>query len=74
MTDRIKQGMKVEISDVLHPYKLWVATVRTDLGIVKLEIFKEKSILYKTIKYNIKINNNSNYCIIKNSNEYFCML
>lgn len=33
MTDRIKQGMKVEISDVLHPYKLWVATVR-----IKLEI------------------------------------
>lgn len=28
MADRIKQGMKVEISDVLHPYKLWVATVR----------------------------------------------
>lgn len=32
MTDRIKQGMKVEISDVLHPYKLWVATVRTKLS------------------------------------------
>lgn len=29
MTDRIKRGIKVEISDVLHPYKLWVATVRT---------------------------------------------
>lgn len=27
MTERIKQNMKVEISDVLHPYKLWVATV-----------------------------------------------
>lgn len=33
MADRIKQGMKVEISDVLHPYKLWVATVRTELEI-----------------------------------------
>jgi len=78
MTDRIKQGMKVEISDVLHPYKLWVATVRTELGIVELEMFKEKSILYKTVKYNVKINSNSNYCIIKNSlflfNVYFCML
>lgn len=29
MTERIEQNMKVEISDVLHPYKLWVATVRT---------------------------------------------
>lgn len=28
MTEKIKQGMKVEVSDVLHPYKLWVATVR----------------------------------------------
>jgi len=28
MADRIKQSMKVEISDVLHPYKLWVATVK----------------------------------------------
>ena len=25
--DRIKAGMKVEVSDVRHPYKLWVATV-----------------------------------------------
>lgn len=38
MADRIKQGMKVEISDVLHPYKLWVATVRT-----KLEISQQKN-------------------------------
>lgn len=30
MTDKIKQGMKIEISDVLHPYKLWVATVSTN--------------------------------------------
>jgi len=74
MTDRIKQGMKVEISDVLHPYKLWVATVRTELGIVELEMFKEKSILYKIVKYNVKINSNSNYCIIKNNSVYFCML
>ncbi|KAG7203222.1 hypothetical protein KM043_010325 [Ampulex compressa] len=32
MTDRIKQGMKVEISDVLHPYKLWVATIIENVG------------------------------------------
>ena len=30
MTERIKQGMKVEVSDTLHPYKLWVATVRNN--------------------------------------------
>lgn len=35
MTDRIKQNMKVEISDVLHPYKLWVATVRTTVQLTK---------------------------------------
>lgn len=27
MAERIKQGMKVELCDVKHPYKLWVATV-----------------------------------------------
>ncbi|XP_014473016.1 PREDICTED: scm-like with four MBT domains protein 1 isoform X2 [Dinoponera quadriceps] len=32
MTDRIQQGMKVEISDVLHPYKLWVATIIENIG------------------------------------------
>ncbi|XP_012231506.1 scm-like with four MBT domains protein 1 isoform X2 [Linepithema humile] len=32
MTDRIKQNMKVEISDVLHPYKLWVATIVENVG------------------------------------------
>lgn len=41
MTDKIKQGMKIEISDVLHPYKLWVATVRTQLQkFLKEERFK----------------------------------
>lgn len=43
MTDRIKQGMKVEISDVLHPYKLWVATVRTVAELIGfVEIFMNK--------------------------------
>ncbi|EZA52051.1 Scm-like with four MBT domains protein [Ooceraea biroi] len=32
MADRIKQGMKVEISDVLHPHKLWVATIIENVG------------------------------------------
>lgn len=32
MTDRIKRGIKVEISDVLHPYKLWVATIIENVG------------------------------------------
>ncbi|XP_018361151.1 PREDICTED: scm-like with four MBT domains protein 1 [Trachymyrmex cornetzi] len=32
MTERIKQGMKVEISDVLHPHKLWVATIIENIG------------------------------------------
>ncbi|KAL6449214.1 hypothetical protein ACFW04_000701 [Cataglyphis niger] len=32
MTDKIKQGMKIEISDVLHPYKLWVATIIENVG------------------------------------------
>ena len=27
MVDRIKQGMKVEVGDNRHPYKLWIATV-----------------------------------------------
>lgn len=43
MADRIKQGMKIEISDVLHPYKLWVATVRTELEVIELEIPKQKN-------------------------------
>lgn len=34
MTERIKQGMKVEVSDILHPYKLWVATVRSNIQIL----------------------------------------
>ncbi|XP_012276063.1 scm-like with four MBT domains protein 1 [Orussus abietinus] len=32
MTDRIKHGMKVEVSDVRHPYKLWVATIIENVG------------------------------------------
>ncbi|XP_031833953.1 scm-like with four MBT domains protein 2 isoform X1 [Nomia melanderi] len=32
MTERIKQGMKVEVSDTLHPYKLWVATIIENVG------------------------------------------
>ncbi|XP_035732853.1 scm-like with four MBT domains protein 2 isoform X3 [Vespa mandarinia] len=32
MTEKIKQGMKVEVSDVLHPYKLWVATIIENVG------------------------------------------
>ncbi|XP_066590102.1 scm-like with four MBT domains protein 1 [Prorops nasuta] len=32
MTDRIKPGIKVEVSDVLHPYKLWVATIIENVG------------------------------------------
>ncbi|XP_015587878.1 scm-like with four MBT domains protein 1 [Cephus cinctus] len=32
MTDRIKQGMKVEVSDSRHPYKLWVATIMENIG------------------------------------------
>lgn len=27
MIDRIKQGMKVEVSDFFNPYKIWIATV-----------------------------------------------
>jgi len=42
MADRIKQGMKIEISDVLHPYKLWVATVRTKLEAIELEILSKR--------------------------------
>lgn len=46
MTDKIKQGMKIEISDVLHPYKLWVATVRTQLQkSLKKRVFHYKSVL-----------------------------
>ncbi|XP_058802234.1 scm-like with four MBT domains protein 1 [Phymastichus coffea] len=30
--DRIKTGMKVEVSDVRHPYKLWVATIKENVG------------------------------------------
>ncbi|XP_008214830.1 scm-like with four MBT domains protein 1 isoform X1 [Nasonia vitripennis] len=32
IVDRIKQGMKVEVSDVRHPYKLWVATIKESIG------------------------------------------
>ncbi|XP_043273622.1 scm-like with four MBT domains protein 1 [Venturia canescens] len=32
MTDKIKQGMKVEVSDMHHPYKLWVATIIENVG------------------------------------------
>ncbi|KAG6799232.1 scm-like with four MBT domains protein 1 isoform X1 [Apis mellifera caucasica] len=32
ITERIKQGMKVEVSDILHPYKLWVATIIENVG------------------------------------------
>lgn len=28
MTERIKQGTKIEASDRRHPYKLWPATVK----------------------------------------------
>lgn len=42
MADRIKKDMKIEISDVLHPYKLWVATVRTELGVIELETLKKR--------------------------------
>lgn len=30
--DRIKQGMKVEVQDKLHPYHLWIATVIESVG------------------------------------------
>ncbi|XP_034938409.1 scm-like with four MBT domains protein 1 [Chelonus insularis] len=32
MSDRIKSGIKVEISDSLHPYKLWIATILKNVG------------------------------------------
>ncbi|XP_054010970.1 scm-like with four MBT domains protein 1 isoform X2 [Hylaeus anthracinus] len=32
MTERIKPEMKVEVSDTLHPYKLWVATIIENVG------------------------------------------
>ncbi|XP_015520560.2 scm-like with four MBT domains protein 1 [Neodiprion pinetum] len=32
MTERIKQGTKVEASDVQHPYKLWPATIIENIG------------------------------------------
>lgn len=32
MVDRIKQGMKVEVSDIRHPYKLWLATIIENVG------------------------------------------
>ncbi|KAJ8670397.1 hypothetical protein QAD02_001656 [Eretmocerus hayati] len=32
IVDRIKQGMKVEVSDFQHPYKLWVATIKESVG------------------------------------------
>ncbi|XP_015188400.1 PREDICTED: scm-like with four MBT domains protein 1 isoform X2 [Polistes dominula] len=32
MIEKIKQGMKVEVSDVVHPYKLWVATIIENVG------------------------------------------
>lgn len=45
MTDKIKQGMKIEISDVLHPYKLWVATVRAIIA----KIFERIVFYYKSV-------------------------
>lgn len=44
MTERIKQGMKVEVSDILHPYKLWVATVSNNKFYVIL--YKYDILLY----------------------------
>ncbi|XP_057337279.1 scm-like with four MBT domains protein 1 [Microplitis mediator] len=32
MTDRIKQGMKVEVSDFFNPYKIWIATIIKNVG------------------------------------------
>ncbi|KAG8036734.1 hypothetical protein G9C98_004056 [Cotesia typhae] len=32
MADRIKQGMKIEVSDFFHPYKLWIATIIRNVG------------------------------------------
>lgn len=32
MVERIKEGIKVEINDVQHPYKLWVATIMENVG------------------------------------------
>ncbi|KAK0182551.1 hypothetical protein PV327_000679 [Microctonus hyperodae] len=32
MSDRIKQGMKIELNDAFHPYKLWVATIIENVG------------------------------------------
>lgn len=54
MTDKIKQGMKIEISDVLHPYKLWVATVRAIIiKTSEKRVFHYESVLKK--KYNTRI-------------------
>jgi len=48
MTDKIKQGMKIEISDVLHPYKLWVATVRAIIiKTSEKRVFHYESVLKK---------------------------
>lgn len=45
MTEKIKKGMKVEINDPLHPYKLWVATVRNNI-----KINHPKKVLYVKLK------------------------
>ncbi|XP_014218553.1 scm-like with four MBT domains protein 2 isoform X2 [Copidosoma floridanum] len=32
LVDRIKSGIKVEVSDIRHPYKLWAATIKDNVG------------------------------------------
>ncbi|XP_011305644.1 scm-like with four MBT domains protein 1 [Fopius arisanus] len=32
MSEKIKQGMKIEVVDFQHPYKLWVATIIENVG------------------------------------------
>lgn len=47
MTERIKQGMKVEVSDILHPYKLWVATVSNNkFYVIYVILYKYDILLY----------------------------